>query len=144
MRKITKIIVHCSATPEGKDYSVNTIRDWHLARGWRDIGYHFVIYRNGEIAEGRPIEQSGAHTKGENYCSIGICYIGGVEAEKKDGKWPPKDTRTADQVAALQDLLCQLKEQYPAAVVYGHRDFSSKACPSFDAKTEYEYISKMT
>ena len=115
MRKITKIIVHCSATPEGKDYSVDTIRDWHLARGWRDIGYHFVIYRNGEIAEGRPIEQSGAHCKGENYCSIGICYIGGVEAEKKDGKWPPKDTRTADQVAALQ------------AVSYTHLTLPTKA-----------------
>ena len=67
MRKISKIIVHCSATQEGKDISVDTIRKWHLKRGWRDIGYHFVISLDGEIEEGRPIEQSGAHTKGHNY-----------------------------------------------------------------------------
>ncbi|QDP66270.1 MAG: putative endolysin [Prokaryotic dsDNA virus sp.] len=140
MRKITKLIVHCSATPEGKDYSVDTIRDWHLKRGWSDIGYHFVIYRNGEVVEGRPIERTGAHCKGENYCSIGICYIGGVESEKQNGKWIPKDTRTPEQKDALDDLLCQLSELYPKSKVYGHCDFSSKACPSFDAKTEYEYL----
>tara|TARA_Y100000114_G_C11759262_1_gene328601 strand:- start:887 stop:1324 length:438 start_codon:yes stop_codon:yes gene_type:complete len=143
MRSITKLIVHCSATREGKDYSVDTIRRWHLKRGWRDIGYHFVIQLNGEINEGRPIEQTGAHTKGENYCSIGICYIGGVEAERnKEGGWTAKDTRTIEQKEALEELLCSLKLQYPKAIVYGHRDFSSKACPSFDAKSEYEWISK--
>ena len=144
MRKITKIIVHCSATREGKDYSVETIRRWHLKRGWRDIGYHFVIQNDeeGTINEGRPIEQTGAHTKGENYCSIGICYIGGVEAQRDErGKWPAKDTRTPQQKASLEELLCSLKIQSPQAVIYGHRDFSSKACPSFDAKSEYEWIS---
>ena len=145
MRKITKIIVHCSATREGKDYSVDTIRRWHLKRGWRDIGYHFVIQNDehGTINEGRPIEQTGAHTKGENYCSIGICYIGGVEAEKRDDKWIPKDTRTEAQKESLEELLLELKEQYPLAKIYGHRDFSTKACPSFDAKEEYEWISVM-
>tara|TARA_B100001113_G_C20884377_1_gene524130 strand:+ start:100 stop:537 length:438 start_codon:yes stop_codon:yes gene_type:complete len=142
MRKIEKIIVHCSATPEGKPISVETIRKWHLKRGWRDIGYHFVIDLEGCVEEGRPIEQTGAHTKGENFDSIGICYIGGVEKERdKKGKWVAKDTRTPEQKEALEDLLCRLKGLYPASVVYGHNNFSSKACPCFNAKEEYEWIS---
>lgn len=144
MRKIKKIIVHCSATPEGKDFSVETIRAWHLARGWADIGYHFVIDLEGELHEGRPIERTGAHCKGHNYDSIGVCYIGGCEAEKNDkGIREPKDTRTEEQREALEDFLLYMKDLYPSAVIYGHRDFSSKACPSFDAKTEYDWISKL-
>ncbi len=140
MRKINKIIIHCTATAEGKDYSVDTIRKWHLKRGWRDIGYHFLIQRDGTVDEGRPIEQSGAHTKGHNWDSIGISYVGGVEAKKKDGKWIAKDTRTDEQKDALLDLICQLHDTY-GGVVYGHRDFSRKSCPCFDAKKEYENIS---
>lgn len=142
MRKINKFIIHCTATPEGRDVSVDTIREWHLARGWRDIGYHFVIDLNGELHEGRPIEQTGAHTKGQNFDSIGIAYVGGVEAEQKAGKWIPKDTRTDKQKQALEDLLCYLKVIYSSGVVYGHCDFSSKACPSFDARLEYDWISR--
>ena len=142
MRKIRKIIVHCSATQEGKDVSVETIRKWHLKRGWKDIGYHFVIGLNGEVQEGRPIEMTGAHTKGHNFDSIGICYIGGVEAERgKDGDWVAKDTRTDEQKQALEDMLCYLKIQYPFARIYGHNDFSSKACPCFNASEEFEWIS---
>ena len=142
MRKINKIIVHCSATQEGKEVSVDTIRKWHLKRGWRDIGYHFVISLDGEIEEGRPIEQTGAHTKGHNFDSIGVCYIGGVENERgKDGKWVAKDTRTPEQREALEDILCTLKTLHPKARVYGHRDFSAKSCPCFDATEEYEWIS---
>ena len=142
MRKIEKIIVHCSATPEGKHYSVATIRKWHLKRGWRDIGYHFVIDLEGNVEEGRPIEMTGAHTKGENFDSIGICYIGGVEKDRdENGEWVAKDTRTPEQKEALEDLLCRLKGLYSKAVVYGHNDFSSKACPSFNAKQEYAWIS---
>ena len=140
MRKINKIIIHCTATAESKDYSVETIRGWHLKRGWRDIGYHFLIQRDGTVDEGRPIEQSGAHTKGHNWDSIGISYVGGVEAKKKDGKWIAKDTRTDEQKESLLDLICQLHDTY-GGVVYGHRDFSSKSCPCFDAKKEYENIS---
>ena len=140
MRKINKIIVHCTATAEGKDYSVDTIRKWHLKRGWRDVGYHFLIQRDGTVDEGRPIEQSGAHTKGNNFDSIGLAYVGGVEAKKKDGKWIAKDTRTDEQKEAMLDLICQLHDTY-GGVVYGHRNFSAKACPSFDAKKEYENIS---
>ena len=138
MRKITKIIVHCSATPEGRDVSVETIRGWHVnERGWSDIGYHFIIGLDGEVHEGRPIENTGAHCKGENYCSIGICYIGGMDKEMKD--W--KDTRTPEQIEAIEDFLLCLKDQYPSARIYGHRDFSKKACPSYDAKEEYDWIS---
>ncbi len=140
MRKINKIIIHCTATAEGKDYSVETIRGWHLKRGWRDIGYHFLVQRDGTVDEGRPIEQSGAHTKGHNWDSIGISYVGGVEAKKKDGKWIAKDTRTDEQKDALLDLICQLHDTY-GGVVYGHRNFSKKSCPCFDAKKEYENIS---
>jgi N-acetylmuramoyl-L-alanine amidase len=142
MRKIRKLIVHCSATPEGKHYSVDTIRKWHLKRGWRDIGYHFVIDLEGNVEEGRPIEITGAHTKGENFDSIGICYIGGVEKDRdENGEWVAKDTRTPEQKEALEDLLCRLKGLYSKAVVYGHNDFSSKACPCFNAKQEYAWIS---
>ena len=138
MRKIDKIIVHCSATREGQDISVETIRGWHVVgNNWSDIGYHYVIYLDGTIVPGRPEEVQGAHCKGNNKTSIGICYVGGVE---KDGK-TPKDTRTPEQEASLSALLLELKSVYCDAVVHGHRDFSNKACPSFDATAEYAWIS---
>lgn len=135
-RKIKEIIVHCSATPEGKDYSVDTIRKWHLQRGFADIGYHYIIYRDGSIHTGRDEYVIGAHCKGHNSNSIGVCYIGGVAA---DGK-TPKDTRTTEQKQSLVKLLKELKAKYPQASIHGHRDFSSKACPSFDATKEYSSI----
>lgn len=128
MRKITKIILHCSATPEGKDYTVAQIRDWHVrGNGWNDIGYHYVIYRDGTIHRGRPVEQAGAHTKGHNANSIGVCYIGGCAA---DGK-TPKDTRTPEQTHSMHELVAQLQQQYPGATVHCHNEFANKACPSF-------------
>nr|DAF63648.1 MAG TPA: endodeoxyribonuclease I [Podoviridae sp. ctz6O13] len=133
MRDIKEIIVHCSATPEGKDFTVADIDKWHKARGFRKIGYHYVVYRDGSVHVGRKEEEVGAHCEGHNSNSIGVCYIGGVA---KDGK-TPKDTRTEAQKALLLKLLKELKGRYPKAVIYGHRNFSSKACPSFDAKTEY-------
>lgn len=93
MRIINEIIIHCSATPEGKDYTVEQIKQWHKQRGFSDIGYHYVIYRDGSIHSGRPIERIGAHCLKHNAHSIGVCYIGGVA---KDGK-TPKDTRTDAQ-----------------------------------------------
>lgn len=135
-RFINEIIVHCSATPEGKDYTITQIDAWHKARGFRCIGYHYVIYRDGSIHNGRPIEQIGAHCYGHNRTSIGVCYIGGVAA---DGK-TPKDTRTAAQKSSLVGLLRELKGVYPNAKIYGHRDFANKACPSFDATEEYKNI----
>lgn len=139
-RYITKIIVHCSATPEGEDFTADDIKKWHLDRGFSDIGYHYVIYRDGSVHKGRHEKISGAHTTNQNTCSIGICYIGGNIPRKEDPKnWTskPKDTRTDEQKEALQELLKELKKKYPQAVVYGHMDFANKSCPSFDAKTEY-------
>lgn len=133
MRTIEKIIIHCSATPEGRDYTVEQIRKWHVnGNGWQDIGYHFVIYRDGSVHEGRPINQIGAHTFGLNAHSIGICYIGGCAS---DGE-TPKDTRTPAQRAALKALVRRLLTEFPGATIHGHNEFANKACPSFDVKKE--------
>lgn len=134
MRSINKIIIHCSATAEGRDYTVKDIDKWHKAQGWNCIGYHYVIYRDGSIHEGRKESEIGAHCKGQNSHSIGICYIGGCASDNKT----PKDTRTDAQKEALIILIETLLAKYPGAEVYGHRDFSTKACPSFDAKAEYK------
>ncbi|NBN64121.1 N-acetylmuramoyl-L-alanine amidase [Pannonibacter tanglangensis] len=138
MRHVDTIVVHCSATPEGRPVDVQTIRRWHLARGWSDIGYHFVIDLSGRVHTGRPIAQIGAHVAGHNAGSIGICYVGGVDANLK-----PKDTRTIQQKHALRELIASLCEEYPSIkTVCGHRDFAGvkKACPSFDARAEYGAI----
>lgn len=136
MRKINEIIVHCSATAEGKDFGAADIDRWHKAQGWDCIGYHYVVKLDGTIQEGRPLERMGAHCKGHNGNSIGVCYIGGLTSDGKE----PKDTRTAAQKAALISLIRRLKSNYPGAKVYGHRDFARKACPCFEAKSEYEGI----
>lgn len=135
-RTIDEIIVHCSATPEGKDYTVEDIRRSHLARGFSDIGYHYVIYRDGSIHQGREESKIGAHCTGHNSHSIGICYIGGCTV---DGK-TPKDTRTIAQKTSLLSLLRELKKKYPKASIHSHKDFANKACPSFDATKEYSSI----
>lgn len=146
MRKIELIVVHCSATREGTDVTIDDIRQWHRKRGFRDVGYHFVVYRDGTVVEGRPLEQVGAHVKGHNRHSVGICYIGGLSAIGEI-----KDTRTDAQKVALRELLKDLKRRYPKARVCGHRDLSPdrngdgiisdyewlKACPCFNAKEEY-------
>ena len=135
-RNIKEIIVHCSATPEGKDFTVADIKRWHLQRGFSDIGYHYVIYRDGSIHTGRDESIIGAHCTGHNTNSIGVCYIGGCVSNGKT----PKDTRTTQQKQSLVKLLKELKTKYPQASIHGHRDFSSKACPSFDATKEYSSI----
>ena len=134
MRKINKLIDHCSATREVQPISVDTIRDWHVnGRGWNDIGYHFYIDLDGNIFKGRNIETMGAHCKGQNRNSIGVCYCGGVE---KDGK-TPKDTRNEKQKESLLAVLRTLKAMFPDSAIHSHRDFAKKACPSFDATSEY-------
>jgi N-acetylmuramoyl-L-alanine amidase len=141
MREINKIIVHCTATPEGRKVSVEEIDSWHKQRGWSQIGYHYVVQLDGTINPGRPITITGAHVKGHNKGSIGITYVGGVESERgEDGKWIAKDTRTEAQKDSLEYLVGYLCASYPGAEVYGHCDFSSKACPSYDAKSEYKSI----
>ena len=135
-RIIKEIIVHCSATPEGKDFTVLDIKKWHLERGFSDIGYHYVIYRDGSINKGRDESKIGAHCTGHNSYSIGVCYVGGVA---KDGK-TAKDTRTDAQKKSLLSLLRNLKMKYPQASIHSHRDYANKACPSFDATKEYKNI----
>ena len=136
MRNIKEIIVHCSATPEGKDFTVKDIDGWHKQRGFRKIGYHYVVYRDGGYHRGRQDSEIGAHCTGHNAYSIGVCYIGGVA---KDGR-TPKDTRTGAQKKTLITLLKTLKARYPGATIHGHRDYANKACPSFDATKEYANI----
>ena len=136
MRTINEIIVHCTATPEGRSYTVADIDHWHRQRGFDSIGYHYVVYLDGSIHAGRAEEKIGAHCTGHNRNSIGVCYVGGLSA---DGK-TPKDTRTAAQKTALLALLKMLKKKYKGASIHGHRDFAVKACPSFNATQEYKGI----
>lgn len=136
VRKINEIIVHCSATREGRDYTVDDIRQWHKQKGYNDVGYHYIIYRDGSIHEGRDVNVIGAHCVGHNSNSIGVCYIGGCKADGVTAQ----DTRTAEQKKALLELLKELKNKYPQAKIHGHRDFANKACPSFDATSEYKNI----
>ena len=138
MRKIEKIIVHCAATPEGREHNAEDICRWHKERGFRKIGYHYVIKIDGTVEFGRKNE-SGAHTKNHNHNSIGICYIGGCDKNMK-----AKDTRTEAQKNSLLILLYQLLELYPDAIIYGHRDFANKDCPSFDAKIEYANLRELS
>lgn len=135
-RIIKEIIVHCSATPEGKDFTTLDIKRWHLERGFSDIGYHYVIYRDGSVHNGRDESKIGAHCEGHNSYSIGVCYIGGCA---KDGK-TPKDTRTDAQKKSLLALLRDLKRKYPNASIHSHKDYANKACPSFNATKEYSSI----
>ena len=135
-RKIEKIIIHCAATPEGRDIKMETIKSWHVkGNGWSDIGYHYVIELDGTIKEGRPMHRSGAHTKGHNANSIGVCYVGGIDNDKK-----PKDTRTEAQREAMDELIGLLSNDYKTATIHGHNEFSAKACPSFDVAKEYGKI----
>jgi N-acetylmuramoyl-L-alanine amidase len=116
MKNVDKVIVHCTATPEGRHTTVEDVRRWHLDRGIQ-----------------------GAHCRGQNENSIGIAYVGGINKVN----FKPKDTRTEEQKEALVDMLEFFKIAHPEAVIYGHRDFASKACPSFDAKKEYDNITNM-
>ena len=136
MRELKRIIFHCSATEDGKDYTVDQIRRWHTSppRNWRDIGYHYVIYRDGSIHEGRPIDQQGAHTRGENADSIGICYIGGL----RDGK--ATDTMTMRQEIAWLKLVHSLRTVFGPMTIHGHNEYANKACPSFIVKEKYPFL----
>lgn len=136
MRKINEIIVHCTATVEGKNFKAADIDRWHKAKGWNGIGYHHVVDLDGTVEPGRPESEVGAHCLKHNANSIGVVYVGGLSS---DGK-TPKDTRTQKQKTALVKLLTELKHRYPNATIHGHRDFAAKACPSFDATKEYKDI----
>ena len=126
----TMIILHCSATREGQDIKAKTIKQWHKERGFDDIGYHYVIDLDGTIEKGRDEELVGAHCKGHNATSIGICYVGGCDKNMK-----PKDTRTPEQKRSMLSLVRKLVNKYkiPVTQIWAHHDFDKhKACPSFD------------
>ena len=147
MRVITLIILHCSGTKTTQRYTFSQCKADHLRRGWRDIGYHYYITRDGEVHEGRPLSEVGAHCKGHNQHSIGICYEGGLDAAGY-----ACDTRTQAQRQSMRTLLERLHEQFPSAIILGHRDLSPdldgngridpnewlKLCPCFDALLDYE------
>jgi len=143
-RKTQYIVVHCSATKSNSDIGIDEIRDWHVnGNGWRDVGYHAVIRRNGQIEYGRHFDEPGAHVKGFNIRSVGICMVGGVDNNGKG-----ENNFTADQFMSLKCLLIVMKRSYPAAQIVGHRDLSPdqdgdgiiekhewlKECPSFDVQ----------
>lgn len=130
MRGINRIIVHCSYTPPSMDIDSETIKGWHVnENGWSDIGYHYVITRQGKIERGRPIERAGAHVRGHNEDSIGICLVGGMAEDKTAAD----SNFTRWQWLALASLIDSLEEEHGRLECYGHRDFDSgKECPCFD------------
>lgn len=128
------IVIHCSATRADRDYTVEQMLKDHKARGFRTIGYHAYIRKDGTITYHRKWLEAGAHAHGYNRCSIGVCYEGGLDA---DGK--PSDTRTSEQKIALKELLCKLHRMFPKAQIVGHCELPGvkKACPCFYPSHEY-------
>lgn len=138
MRRIDEIVVHCTATKAGRNIDAMEIDRWHKARGFKKIGYHFVVKLDGTIEAGRSISEIGAHCKGNNYDTVGVVYVGGLD---ENGK--PADTRTEAQKVALKALLKTLCILYPSiAKVSGHRNYAAVDCPCFDAAFEYRNIAK--
>lgn len=125
------LVIHCSATRAIMDVGARDIRQWHRAKGWSDIGYHFVIRRSGRVEAGRRLDEVGAHVAGYNADSVGVCLVGGLN----DDTWQPENNFTPQQWESLTALLKRLVKKYPNAKVLGHRDFPDvkKACPCFDA-----------
>ena len=146
MRKITMIVLHCSAIMPNQHQDIKNIDDYHKSKGWKGVGYHFYVRRDGTVERGRPIEEVGAHCVNHNRYSIGICYEGGLDAAGY-----PCDTRTRTQHESMRALLTRLHDQFPSAIIMGHRDLSPdldgngriepdewiKQCPCFDALCDY-------
>ena len=152
--EIDAIVVHCTATPEGRDLDWRDINQMHVARGFNCIGYNYVVTLDGRVQTGRSLTIAGAHCKAKGFSgasynkhSIGIVYVGGLD---KNGK--AKDTRTPEQKKALREHIAKLVKEYPIKEIIGHRDASpdldgdgevepfewEKMCPCFDAKDEYK------
>jgi len=132
--KVRFIIVHCTDTRCDDSLSVDDVRIWHKARGFEDIGYHFLIHPSGFIEIGRPIEYVGAHAVGSNKISVGVAYVGG-----RDRFNNLADTRTFQQKIALQYCFLEILKYYPnVQAIIGHNDVSVKFCPCFNAKLEYK------
>lgn len=147
MRQINRIIIHCSATVEGQHFTVTDIESWHKARGFRCVGYHYIILLDGTIQKGRGEGDIGAHCEGYNSDSIGVCYIGGLDTNKQ-----PKDTRTEAQKQAITKLLADITARHSIKEIKGHRDYSPdrnkngivepfewlKACPCYEVQKEHK------
>ncbi len=137
MRQIDEHIIHCSATQPAwaedapTTAKIDEIRRWHVGQGWSDIGYHYIIDTDGDVVKGRPVERAGAHVKGHNSNSIGICLIGGYGGTATD-KF--EEHYTEAQRKALLNLLNDLTANYPDAKIRGHNEVAAKACPSFNVK----------
>ena len=124
------IVIHCAATKASMDIGLTEIRKWHVQdNGWRDVGYHYIIRRNGEVELGRSIRDTGAHAAGYNHKSVSVCMVGGMAEDNS-----AENNFTAHQWTALLDLVKQLKSNYPDADVIGHNEISEKECPSFDVQ----------
>lgn len=132
MRNIDSVVVHCTATRVGVDVHVGAIDACHRERGFQKIGYHYVVCLDGTIERGREDAEIGAHCVGHNATSLGVCYVGGLDAGGR-----PADTRTQVQRDALRKLIARLCATYGISHVNSHRDFAAKACPCFDATKEY-------
>lgn len=126
------IMLHCTATPAHRVVTREDIDRWHRQRGFRCIGYHYIIHQNGRVEEGRPLTQTGAHCKGYNSTAIGIAYIGGTDA-----KGTPADTRTPAQKEAIKALINRLRMLFGIERIMGHNEVSNKACPCFNVGKEY-------
>ena len=138
MEEIKYIVIHASATKPSMDIGADEIRRWHLQKGWFDIGYHYVIRRDGLVEKGRDDDRPGAHVRGVNQCSLGICLIGGISERNGDAE----NNYTEEQMATLERLVVCLKVKHKKSLVVGHRDFPGvkKACPCFDAIEWYDDI----
>ena len=131
-KETTEIIIHCAATKPSMNVDATVIDRWHRERGWLKIGYHYVISRDGSIEIGRNEDTVGAHAKGYNSTSIGICLVGGMS---EDGE--PVSNFTEEQLLMLTRLVDGLKTKYPDSKVIGHNNVSSKTCPNFDVGEWY-------
>ena len=139
-RTIKEIIIHCSATetkPGSRPITIADIRRWHKARGFSDVGYHYYIRLDGTIEVGRPLSLAGAHCKGHNAQSIGICYEGGILHGK------PCDTRTPIQRARMLELILALLTLFDIKSIHGHNEFANKACPCYDVSKEYKRLNEI-
>lgn len=136
MRTIDKIILHYTATYPESTVTVGLIDQWHRKRGWKNgIGYHYVIYENGEVHKGREIDLIGSHTKGQNKSSIGVAYVGGLDSEGV-----PRDTMTMQQELSWLQLVNSIRLLFGHCTVHGHNEFSSKACPGFNVQEKYKFL----
>ena len=140
MRVITLLVIHCSAVTPDQTSSAAQIDTWHRQRGWKfGIGYHYVIRRDGTVEPGRPEWMVGAHCLNHNAHSIGICYEGGLDIRGKEA-----DTRTPAQKIAMRQLLEELRQRYPRALIVGHHDLDPrKPCPCFDVVKEFADWNKL-